>query len=131
MRLRDARFACKLTVTNHRWNELINKWNIIMEERKKSIAIFFFYFIIVLIIISASVMILPVYRQFKIREEKVSLLHEQTALKTAESMRLHQEISDLTRDPNAIEKVAREKFGLCRQGELIMEYNPAPSDNAK
>jgi len=104
------------------------KWNIGMEKHKKSIAIFFFYFVIILIVISAAIMILPVYRQFKIREEKVSLLHEQTALKTAESMRLHQEINDLTRDPRAIEKVAREKFGLCRKGELIMEYNPAPSN---
>jgi cell division protein FtsL len=100
-----------------------------MEDRKKSIFVFFFYFIIILIVISAAVMVLPVYRQFKIREEKVALLREQTALKTAESMRLHQEVNDLTRDPRAIEKVAREKFGLCGKGELIMEYNPPPNNN--
>jgi cell division protein FtsB len=108
-----------------------NSWRTIMEERKKSIAIFFFYFIIILIVISAAVMVLPVYRQFKLREEKVAQLRIQTALKTAESMRLHQEVSDLTRDPRAIEKVAREKFGLCRKGELIMEYNPAPTNTNK
>ena len=102
-----------------------------MEERKKSIFAFFFYFIIFLIIISAAIMVLPVYRQFKVREEKVAQLREQTALKTAECMRLHQEVSALKHDPRAIEKVAREKFGLCRKGELIMEYNPAPRNNTQ
>ena len=97
-----------------------------MEERKKSIFSFFFYFVIFLLIISAAIMVLPVYRQFKVREEKVSQLREQTALKTAESMHLLQEVDDLQHSPRAIEKVAREKFGLCRKGELIMEYNPNP-----
>lgn len=100
-----------------------------MEARKKSITGFFFYFIILLMFILATMLILPVYHQFKLREAKLALLREQTALKTAESMRLHQEVNALANDPRAIEKVAREKFGMCGKGELIMEYKPVTFTN--
>ena len=98
-----------------------------MEENKKSIFNFIIYFIVILIVISAAILVLPVYQQFKLHQAKVARLREETALKTAECIRLHEEINALKTSPRAIEKVAREKFGMCRKGELIIKYPPLKS----
>lgn len=96
-----------------------------MDEKKKNIIAYFSYLIIAVIVISFAILIWPVYRQYKKHEEKLSSLREQAAIKTAECIRLNKEVHDLQHSPRAVEKVAREKFGLCRDGEIVMKYKDA------
>ena len=43
-------------------------------------------------------------------------------MKINESVVLNREVHDLEHKPAAAEKVAREKYNLCREGEIILKY---------
>ncbi|MFA7230258.1 MAG: septum formation initiator family protein [Victivallaceae bacterium] len=93
-----------------------------MDDKKKKIVIYFFYLIVVLLIISSAILILPVYQKYQKDRNSLFALKEQAAIKTAECIRLNREVYKLEHSPDAVEKVAREKFGLCREGETVMRY---------
>jgi cell division protein FtsB len=93
-----------------------------MDDKKKKIILYFFCLIVALLVLSSAVLILPVYRKYQKRYEYLSELKEESALKTAESVRLNELVHSLKSSPDAVEKVAREKFGLCNPGETVMRY---------
>jgi cell division protein FtsL len=94
-----------------------------MNDGKKKIIYGFFYFLLAILIFSSAVLVYPVYRQFQKRKMNIALLQEQAAMKTAECVRLNKEVYALENSPVAVEKVAREKFGLCAEGESVMRYD--------
>ncbi len=96
--------------------------NLAMDEKKKSIALYLFYLIVALLVASSAVLILPVYREYRKRQDVLFRLKEQMAMKTATCIKLNQGVNDLKSSSAAIEKIAREKFSLCREGETIMRY---------
>ena len=89
---------------------------------KKEIVLYFFYLLVVLLVISSAVLILPVYRKYQKRYEYLAKLKEEAAVKTAESIELNRNVHSLKHSSKAVEKVAREKFGLCKPGEDLMRY---------
>jgi len=93
-----------------------------MDDKKKKIILYFFYLIVVLLVISSAVLILPVYRKYQKRSEYLAKLKEEAAIKTAESIELNRNVHSLKHSSGAVEKVAREKFGLCKPSETIMHY---------
>jgi cell division protein FtsB len=93
-----------------------------MDDKQKRIVLYFFYLVVALLIISSAVLILPVYRKYQKRQTILARLKEQATLRTAECIKLNQEVYQLQNSGDAVEKVAREKFGLCREGETIMRY---------
>jgi len=102
-----------------------------MDDGKKKIIIYFFYLIVLMLIVSSAILIWPVYRKYQKRKMIVSELREQAALKTAECVKLNKEVYGLEHKPAIVEKVAREKFGLCQEGESVMRYKEQPKpDNA-
>jgi cell division protein FtsB len=99
-----------------------------MDDKQKKIVLYFFYLVVALLIISSAVLILPVYRKYQKRQTILSKLKEQATLKTAECIKLNQEVYKLQHSGEAVEKVAREKFGLCREGETIMRYKESKNN---
>ncbi|MFA6715367.1 MAG: septum formation initiator family protein [Victivallales bacterium] len=99
-----------------------------MDDKKKKIVMYFFYLLVVLLVLSSAILILPVYQKYQKRYEFLAKLKEEASLKTAESITLNRLVHSLKHSPGAIEKVAREKFGLCAPGETVMRYK---QENAK
>ena len=93
-----------------------------MDDKKKKIVLYFFYLLVVLLVLSSAVLILPVYQKYQKRYEYLAKLKEEAAIKTAESIELNREVHSLKYSASAVEKVAREKFGLCKPGETVMHY---------
>lgn len=101
-----------------------------MDEKKKSIALYLFYLLVILLVASSAVLILPVHRKYRKRQDTLAQLKEQAAVKTAACIKLNQTVRDLRSSPDAIEKVAREKFGLCGAGETVMRYSVSELESA-
>ncbi|MDD5698698.1 MAG: septum formation initiator family protein [Victivallaceae bacterium] len=95
-----------------------------MDDKKKKIVLYFFYLLVVLLVLSSAILIVPVYRKYQKRYEYLAKLKAETAVKTAASIELNRTIHSLKYSSEAVEKVAREKFGLCAPGETIMRYKP-------
>ena len=93
-----------------------------MDDKKKKIVLYFFYLLVVLLVLSSAVLILPVYRKYQKRYEYLAKLKEESAIKTAESIDLNRDVHSLKHSSSAVEKVAREKFGLCKPGETVIRY---------
>lgn len=64
----------------------------------------------------------PVYRSYQKKQAELGTLNEQLNDKRDESARLNTEVGELSRSPAAVEKVAREKFGLVKDGERVIKY---------
>lgn len=93
-----------------------------MDEKKKKILLCFFYVVALSLIVSAAVLIWPVHRQYEKQQAALNDLRAYVAGRTAECIKLNRQVHELENSPQAVEKVAREKFGLCREGEIIMRY---------
>ncbi|QSH42311.1 septum formation initiator family protein [Lentisphaerota bacterium ZTH] len=93
-----------------------------MDDKKKKIVLYLFYLVVVLIVVSSAVLILPVYRKYQKRRTVLNQLKEQAELRTIECIQLNKEVHGLENSSEEVEKVAREKFGLCRKGETVMQY---------
>ena len=74
----------------------------------------------------------PVYLEQQKKVNELSGLQEELNSKRAVSAELSKEVNALQQSPDAVEKVAREKFKLCREGETVLEYNdPAKSASGR
>ena len=76
---------------------------------------------VVLIMVSAA-MVYPAQLQYERQKEFYRRTKAIADAKRAERDALQQEVAALQRSPRAVEKVAREKFRLCQEGEVIMYY---------
>lgn len=73
--------------------------------------------------LGAVVVLYPVYlKKEKLRESNYRL-HEQLKSKEYKRAELTRKVHGLYTDPHMVEKVAREKFRLCREGEIILFYD--------
>lgn len=73
--------------------------------------------------LGAVVVLYPVYlKKEKLRESNINL-HRQLTEKEYERADLNKKVYGLATDPHMVEKVAREKFRLCREGEIILFYD--------
>ena len=77
--------------------------------------------------------LLPAYSDYHRTKGDVSELKQSLTMQEHEIQRLQREIRSLRTDYRAIERVAREKFGLCRDGEKIYHFDgtPPPEGDAK
>jgi cell division protein FtsB len=93
------------------------------SSKKRKIISFFIYLIIAIILIFSLILIWPVERKRKKMQSQVDALNEELARKTSDTIKLKTEVDGLENDPEAVEKVAREKFNLCKPGEVILKYD--------
>ena len=92
------------------------------NRRKSAVSAYLLLFVLALVFAAAAVLLLPVYRSYQKKQAELGTLNEQLNDKRDESARLNTEVSELSRSPAAVEKVAREKFGLVKDGERVIKY---------
>jgi cell division protein FtsB len=82
-------------------------------------------FAVACLTIAAAVWLGPVYRDNQVTRESLSLLRQTLDRQALDIERLNQELRELRTDYRAIERVARERFGMCRPGEEIYHFEGA------
>jgi len=82
-----------------------------------------------IILIISFVLIIPAYTNLQKKKSENEDLKKKLEEKKAECLELRQLFSDLETNPKAVEKVAREKFGLCRRDEVIYIYKAKSSSD--
>ncbi|MBO4632870.1 MAG: cell division protein FtsL [Lentisphaeria bacterium] len=80
------------------------------------------YIILAVILITAVIVILPVYRKYVNMQNKVSRLEQEDRELYEEYQSMQKEVHDLEHQSLAVEKIAREKYNLCKENEQILIY---------
>ena len=80
------------------------------------------YVILAVILVAAVISILPVYRKYIRMQNKVSRLEQEDRELYEEYQTMQKEVHDLEHQSLAVEKIAREKYKLCREDEQILIY---------
>lgn len=91
-------------------------------KKKNQTSNYLVYFLLILIVAAAAVFLLPVFRKYQKRQLELSELNRQLDQRKEENAQLNTEVANLRNSPEAVEKVAREKFGLVKDGETVMKY---------
>lgn len=86
-----------------------------------------FYVVFATVAIASLTLLLPASRRLNLARERMATLETELAARNREVAEMRQFLHDLKDNPRAVEKVAREKFGLCREGETIYLYR-GPAD---
>jgi cell division protein FtsB len=97
-----------------------------MNPKRSRFLLSLFYFFLIVMGILAAMLIWPAYRDYRERQEEYFRFKEISTDKRDKVNELRHDVNALERDPAAVEKVAREKFGLCEDGETVIIYNPPP-----
>ena len=74
------------------------------------------------LLMASAAMIYPARVQYERQKEFYRITRAEADRKRAERDALQKSVAALQRDPAAIEKVARETFRLCKEGEIVMYY---------
>jgi cell division protein FtsB len=72
---------------------------------------------------------LPLIQQNERMRADIMRLQTQLQIEEASSKQLQAEIDALRNDPNAIERLARERLGYARPGETVIHFEPATTNN--
>ena len=83
----------------------------------------FIYLLLVLVLIISGILVLPAYRKYKRTKQDVEMLQADLDRVKGEYLTIQQEVHDLQHNASAVEKVAREQYHLCRDGEVIYIYS--------
>ena len=89
----------------------------------KKTAKLIFYLVFIAILIVGGFMLFKSWTDLRKMRYRVSDLEDELRNKNNECLELHENIYDLKNNPNAIEKVAREKFKFCKEDEVIFTYD--------
>ena len=84
---------------------------------------------IALVVIAFALLIgmyyLPLLQQNERMRADIMRLQTQLQIEEAKSKQLQAQIDELRNDPNAVERLAREKLGYARPGETVIHFEPA------
>ena len=83
----------------------------------------FIYLLLLLVLIISGIMVVPAYRKYVQTEQEVENLRADLDRVKSEYLTIQQEVHDLQHNASAVEKVAREQYHLCRDGEVIYIYS--------
>ena len=83
-------------------------------------------FVVACLAIAAVLWLGPVYRENQATHEAIERLNASLDRQAREIESLNRELRALRTDYRAIERVAREKFGLCRPDEEIYHFETPP-----
>lgn len=84
-----------------------------------------------LLLIAGVFLIYPARVHYRNQQKHYAMLKEAAERMRAERDALAREVADLQSSPAAVEKVARVKFRLCKEGELVLYYRPPAENTAK
>ena len=80
------------------------------------------YVILAVVLVGAVILILPVYWKYVTMQDENSRMEQEYRALREEQQRMLKEVHDLESESLAVEKIAREKYNLCRQNEQILIY---------
>ena len=81
------------------------------------------YILLAIVLIVSLILVVPAHRKYMRTKQDVASLRADLDRVKAEYRTLQQEVHDLQHSAAAIEKVGREKYHLCRDGEVIYIYS--------
>jgi len=81
------------------------------------------YILLFVIFVFSVTLFWPAYKRYSDIKNDLAALNHELRLKINESVMLNREVHDLEHKPAAAEKVAREKYNLCKEGEIILKYD--------
>jgi cell division protein FtsB len=85
--------------------------------------------ILVVLIGFALYVLVPAYARYRDTRMTIHEMEQSLQQQEGELMELKKELAALRTDYRAIERVARERFGLCREGEEIYHFEtPAATE---
>ncbi|MCQ2379208.1 MAG: septum formation initiator family protein [Victivallaceae bacterium] len=87
-------------------------------------------FLVALLVIGALFLLIPVYRDYRHRQEELARLKAERSALQEKQLQLQSQVGRLEKSPEEIEKVAREKYNLVKEGESVMIY-PTAKDEKK
>ena len=82
------------------------------------------YALLIVVLLMLAVMLVRSERKLRDMRETVSNLKKELRQRKTEYLELRQESYDLKNNPHAVEKVAREKFRLVGNDEIVYKYDP-------
>jgi len=81
------------------------------------------FFISVIVLISAGVILYPVYAKSRLLRAEENTMRLELERLRKERAEIQNRVLKLERTPEAVEKVARERYRLCGPGETVMIYD--------
>jgi len=97
---------------------------------KKTLLFILIGVIIILLVLLGSILFNS-YSELRGMRKKVSDLEKELNEKKSELLELKRKVYDLKHNPEAIETVAREKFRLVGQGEVVYTLEPKKKKSKK
>ena len=80
------------------------------------------YVILAVVLVGAVILILPVYWKYVTMQDENTRMEQEYRALREEQQRMLKEVHDLESESLAVEKIAREKYKLCRENEQILIY---------
>lgn len=99
--------------------KLSNYLNQILSDSKKTTILVVIFIVLLIFLFNNKGLI----QRFKIENEKDELIEKIEAAKN-EQQNLKKEIKELESNPEKIEKIAREKYGMIKPGEKVYRVKP-------
>jgi cell division protein FtsB len=97
--------------------------NNIFEKAKENPRFAFFLVVVCIIAVYAFFNSNGIYQRIKLENQKKEVL-EKIQIAEEERKKLQEQSKALDGDKKAIEKVAREKYGMVREGEKVYKVTP-------
>lgn len=89
---------------------------------KNHLAVIFYISILIIVVLFCLAVVFPSYRANQKTQVQLAELEKEIDKANAECIKLKKEIYALKHDPEAIERVAREKYNFSKEGEIIIKY---------
>ncbi len=83
-------------------------------------------FVVILLLLAAGVLLFPQWRERRKAAAELRSAKQDKERAMREIIELEKANSGLENSPDAVEKVAREKFNMCTPGERVLEYSVPP-----
>ncbi len=91
---------------------------------------YLFTMILVVIIAISFFVLIPAYTEYKNTRSETQQLQQEMLRQELQMHQLRREVQALKNDPNAIERVAREKLGWCREDEKVYHFEASSGPTA-
>ncbi len=88
----------------------------------RKILSYILYALVAAAAVVAFAMIFPAYNDMRKMKLRISDLERELEKRKSESTELRQLLIDIENNPKSIERVAREKYNLCKPDETVYKY---------
>ena len=93
-----------------------------LRRKNSTVSAYLLFLVILWVVAAAAIMLWPVYQDYRKKQTELNDLNTRLNDRREESARLNNEVADLKRSHEAVEKVEREKFGMVGDNESVIRY---------